>query len=86
MSVQACVRKLGFCTCLHHGYLVNIDNLLVVDYYNTVVALSISCNATSAIMRGGGNTCIGRRSFGWRNCRRPKKKSSFKVISGSGVH
>ena len=33
---------------INHGYLVNIDKLL---YYNTVVALSIGYNATSANMR-----------------------------------
>ena len=61
---------------IHHGYLVNIDKLL---YYNTVVALSIGYNATSANMRR--KTLVSEEEI-WRNRRRPKKTSSFKSHFG----
>ena len=54
MSVQTCVRKLGFCTCSSHNYHKPRISCKIIDkllYYNTVVALSIGYNATSAIMR-----------------------------------
>ena len=61
---------------IHHGYLINIDKLL---YYNTVVALSIGYNATSANMRR--KTFVSEEDI-WRNRRRPKKTSSFKSHFG----